>query len=223
MLNVKGVKVFFGGVPYINIEEFSFNTTKTYQIIGEEGSGKSLVFDFLSGIHRPDVGEIDYDGISLYDSGFMELSMLRKKLGVMFDVPGLLSNQTIYQNISLAIKSKNIITEKSLRLIIKEDYLRPFGLETALDVRPSEISNQQKKIVSFIRAIISKPDFLVFDNFTDFLIGGHRDIKIKFLKDLISQGVGGVFFCKESVQKNILEIDHTCYLKNGELNEHAAA
>ena len=139
-----------------------------------------MVFDFLSGIHRPDVGEIDYDGISLYDSGFMELSMLRKKLGVMFDVPGLLSNQTIYQNISLAIKSKNIITEKSLRLIIKEDYLRPFGLETALDVRPSEISNQQKKIVSFIRAIISKPDFLVFDNFTDFLIGGHRDIKLNF-------------------------------------------
>ena len=223
MLSIKGVQIIFNGEPFINIENFSFDTTKTYQVIGEEGSGKSLIFDFLSGIHRPDVGEIDFDGVSLYDSGFMELSMLRKKLGVMFDVPGLISNQTVYQNISLAIKSKNITTEKSLRLVIKEDYLAPFGLDLALDVRPSEISNQQQKIVSFIRAIISKPDFLVFDNFTDFLIGGHRDTKIEFLKNLVDEGVGGVFFCKEKVQNDLLEINHTCFLKNGELNEHAAA
>jgi ABC-type lipoprotein export system ATPase subunit len=218
MLNLENIKVIRNQKEVLSIHSIKFDFNKRYYIYGSPGAGKTTLFETIAGIDRPQTGDVLVEGVSLYNSGFMELSLLRKKMGVMFDLPGLISNQNILENINLAIESKKIIFERPVKDIILNDYLSFFYMEDILEMRPGLLSSEQKKIAAFIRAIIAKPSFLIFDGFTDFLNGTMKNIKIKFLDELYEKSVGGIFMGKDLKDLN-LSYDCCYELKNGELYE----
>ena len=218
MLNLENIKVIRNQKEVLNINSIKFDFSKRYYIYGSPGAGKTTLFETIAGIDRPHAGDVLVEGASLYNSGFMELSLLRKKMGVMFDLPGLISNQNILENIKLALDSKKITFQYPVKDIILNDYLSYFKMEDILEIRPGLRSSEQKKVAAFIRAIIAKPNFLVFDGFTDFLSGTMKNIKIKFLDELYEKSVGGIFMGKDF--ENVgLSYDRRYELKNGELHE----
>lgn len=218
MLKVENVKVHRNNKVVLDIDTMEFNLTKRYNIFGDTGVGKTTLFELLAGIEKPLNGDIILDEFSLYTSGFMDLSRLRKKFGVMFDIPGLISNQNIYENLKLALNSKNVIFDRTLKEVIVSDYLSLFKMNDFIDMRPGLLSIDQKRIISFIRAIIANPTFLLFDGFCDFLNGSFLDVKISMLEKLNQNGVGGIFFTKKK-NEGKLQYDHFFELKEGFLHE----
>ena len=218
MLEIKNVSVNRNSKEVLNIENFKFDFSKSYNIYGGTGEGKTTLLEVLVGVEKPASGDVLIDDLSLYDSGFMELSFLRKKLGVMFDLPGLISNQSLYENIKLAVNSKGMIFDRSLRDVISQEYFESFKLENSLDARPGSLSVDQKRVVSFVRAIIAGPSFLVFDSFCDFLSGSFEKEIILFLRSLKEKGVGGIFLTKKRDPVG-MGFDHYIELKRGSLYE----
>ena len=139
-------------------------------------------------------------------------------MGVMYDVPGLISNQNVYENIRLAVNSKKIQFEQSLKDVLFSKYLMPFDLCDHINSRPGVLSLDQKRMVSFIRAIICNPEFLIFDGFCEFVSGGYKNVIVKLLNELRDKCVGGVFFSKEKIDIDFC-FDSTLELKNGGLRE----
>ena len=218
MLKLTDVTVKKNGRKILDIKKETFDFSKRYAIYGHSGSGKTTLFELITGIQKPCKGDVEVNNSSLYDSDFIELSTLRKKMGVMFDLPGLISNQNVYENICLAVNSKKLRFKSSLKNILTDKYLTPFKLESVIELRPGLLTIEQKRIISFIRAIISKPEFLIFDGFSDFISGEHSEVVKKFLMESKEQNIGGIFFCKNKEYKNI-EFDNYFELKNGCLYE----
>lgn len=217
MLSISEVKIFRGEKKIIDIDHYQFDFSLTYQIIGETGEGKSTLFECLAGVDKPHYGDIVIDSLSLYDSGFMELSLLRKRLGIMFDLPGLLSNQSIYDNLKLAIDSRNIDLGHGPEAYLIENYLKFFKLENILGDRPGNLSHEQRKIIAFIRAIVTKPDFLIFDGFSEFFKGNFIEVYKEFLEKIKNNGVGGIFFASERMTN--FNFDKNLILKQGKIYE----
>ena len=218
MLSLDNILVLKGGVKVLNIKNSSFDFSKRYLIHGKTGSGKTTLFDLMSGVEKPVQGDVIVDDLSLYNSGFIELSLLRKKMGVMYDVPGLISNQNIYENIRLAVNSKKIQFDQSLKDVLFSKYLRRFDLCDHLNSRPGVLSLDQKRIVSFIRAVISQPEFLIFDGFSEFVLGPYKSIILNILDELKEKSVGGVFICRENFNIG-MKFDSVLELKDGDLYE----
>jgi len=218
MLKINDVLVLRNGKDVLDIKNIIFDLSKTYHIYGNTGAGKTTFFELVAGVEKPARGDVSVGDLSLYNSNFVDLSLLRKSFGVMFDVPGLISNQNVYENIKLAVESKKIKFDESLRKVIIESYLKNFEMERIIDERPGVLSTDQKKIAAFIRAIITNPKFLIFDGFTDFLSGPYRDKKIQLLNNMKNKKVGGLFLSKDK-QPSGIEFDYYFELKNGSIYE----
>ena len=218
MLKIIDVNVDRGGNCILQPSNHCFDFSKRYLFYGKMGAGKTTFFELVTGIEKPAVGDVLIDDISIYDSDFMDLSLSRKKLGVMFDLPGLISNQNVFENIRLAIDSKKIQFTKPLDEILIQKYLSVFNMEHVLYVRPGLLSIEQRRVVAFIRAIITNPKFLVLDGFSDFLNGPYSSAKIDFLDDLKRKSVGGLFFSKEKILDNMF-FDHCFEIRDGDFYE----
>lgn len=167
MLEVKKLKKKFGSNVVLN--DISFNVSKgdIISIVGPSGSGKSTLLRCLNLIEKPSSGDIIFEGISLIGKK-TDLSLLRQKMGMVFQQFNLFPHLTVIDNITLApikLKLMNEVTarEKALEL------LNTINLKDKAEHYPNELSGGQKQRVAIIRTLIMEPDIILFDEPTSAL------------------------------------------------------
>ena len=167
MLEVKKLKKKFGSNVVLN--DISFNVSKgdIISIVGPSGSGKSTLLRCLNLIEKPSSGDIIFEGISLIGKK-TDLSLLRQKMGMVFQQFNLFPHLTVIDNITLApvkLKLMNEVTARKKAL----ELLNTINLKDKAEHYPNELSGGQKQRAAIIRTLIMEPDIILFDEPTSAL------------------------------------------------------
>lgn len=162
MIEIKDVKKSFNGTEVLKGISAVFETGKTNLIIGQSGSGKTVLLKSLLGIHTPDSGIISFDGRILSDLSKDERRELRTEIGMVFQGSALFDSMTVEENVGFPLK---MFTKKTSRQIKERvnSVLERVNIVDANKKKPSEISGGMQKRVAIARAIVNNPKYLFCD------------------------------------------------------------
>ncbi len=162
MIEVKNVEKSFGDSKVLKGISTVFETGKTNLIIGQSGSGKTVLLKSLLGIHYPEVGTISFDGRIYSDLSPSEKRELRTEIGMVFQGSALFDSMTVEENVAFPLKmfTQNSKSEIQDRV---DFVLKRVNLVGAHKKLPSEISGGMQKRVAIARAIVNNPKYLFCD------------------------------------------------------------
>lgn len=136
---------------------------QTVAIIGESGCGKTMLLKSVVGLIAPTSGAMLYDGVDIHSLGDVELTKLRCKFGFVFQNAALFDSMTIGQNVAFPVVQHDLAKGHSVDRLVIEG-LAEVGLpEIVLHKRPSQLSGGMRKRVGIARALILKPDLMLYD------------------------------------------------------------
>lgn len=136
---------------------------KTTVILGPAGCGKSTLLKVAAGIVLPDSGRVMAKGKNLRTMSDRENLDFRKESGFIFQDSALWANHTVFQNLSLPLRyhfpamSEEEIAKRVAALVKQVSY------HDSLSRRPAEASSGERKIISFLRALVTDPSLLFMD------------------------------------------------------------
>ena len=162
MIEVKNISKWFDGVQVLHEITARFETGKTNLIIGQSGSGKTVLLKCLVGLLRPEEGEIYYDGRCLNTMNAEQRKELRMDIGMLFQGSALFDNETVLGNVMFPLKMFSPLSHKE-QLDRAHFCIERVGLKNADSKYPSEISGGMQKRVAIARAIALNPKYLFCD------------------------------------------------------------
>ena len=162
MIEVKNIEKSFGDHKVLKGVSTVFDTGKTNLIIGQSGSGKTVLLKSLLGIFTPDAGAIEFDGRVYQDLSSDEKRELRTEIGMVFQGGALFDSMTVSENVGFPLKmfTKHSKSENQDRV---DFVLKRVNLINAHHKLPSEISGGMQKRVAIARAIVNNPKYLFCD------------------------------------------------------------
>ncbi len=139
-----------------------FHTGKTNLIIGQSGSGKTVLMKCLVGLLRPEQGELLYDGRDIVKMNKKERKKLRTEMGMLFQSAALFDSMTVLENVMFPLDmfSNMTVRDRIRRAMFCLDRV---NLTDAKKKYPSEISGGMQKRVAIARAIALNPKYLFCD------------------------------------------------------------
>lgn len=146
----------------LHIEEGSI-----HGIIGTSGAGKSTLLRIMNVLERPDSGRVVVNGQELTSLGGRELREARRSIGMIFQLFQLVSNRTVWGNISMPLELAKV--PKAERANRVQEVLRFVGLEDKAKSYPAQLSGGQKQRVAIARALANSPTVLLCDEPTSSL------------------------------------------------------
>lgn len=162
MIEVKDLKKSFDGREVLKGLNLTFEEGKTNLIIGQSGSGKTVLLKNLVGLMRPTSGAILYDGRDLTRLSTHDMKSLRQEMGMIFQGSALFDAMTVFENVyfPLDMFSNMSKSEKKARAQFCLDRV---NLSNAGHLYPSEISGGMMKRAAIARAIALNPKYLYCD------------------------------------------------------------
>lgn len=162
MIEVKNITKSFDGKTILHDVSATFHTGKTNLIIGQSGSGKTVLVKSLVGLLRPEEGQILYDGRDLLKMDQNQVKALRKEIGMLFQGSALFDSETVLGNVMFPLTMFTQMTYGEMR-DRAEFCLERVNLQGADNKYPSEISGGMQKRVAIARAIALNPKYLFCD------------------------------------------------------------
>jgi len=162
MIEIKNIEKSFVESKVLKGVSTIFDTGKTNLIIGQSGSGKTVLLKSLLGIHSPEVGTISFDGRIYSDLSAEDKRELRTEIGMVFQGSALFDSMTVEENVGFPLKmftnnSKSEIQDR-VNFVLKR-----VNLIDANSKFPAEISGGMQKRVAIARAIVNNPKYLFCD------------------------------------------------------------
>lgn len=162
MIEVINVYKSFGDTQVLKNISTSFESGKMNLIIGQSGSGKTVLMKSIVGLFSIDKGNILYDGRDFANMTFKEKNIIRQELGMLFQGGALFDSFNVEENVMFPLNMFSDMTgeEKMDRINF---CLKRVNLENVNHLYPSEISGGMKKRVAIARAIAMNPRYLFCD------------------------------------------------------------
>ena len=139
-----------------------FPREKLTYILGSSGTGKSVTLKHILGLLFPDEGEVLVLGTNLAELNIHDLTLFREKFGMVFQSAALFDDMTIFENVAFPLREHTKFTETEIEHEVVK-ILEILGMQGPYDKYPSEISGGMRKRVGIARAIIRKPEILLYD------------------------------------------------------------
>lgn len=155
-------KSFDGQTHVLNRFTASFSDNAITTVLGPSGTGKSVLLKHIVGLLQPDIGEVSVFGQDIWRLSEAARYELRKRFGVLFQDGALFGSMNLYDNVAFPLRRHTDKSEAEIRDIVM-DHLREVGLEQAIHKAPNEISGGMRKRAGFARALVMRPDVVLFD------------------------------------------------------------
>lgn len=162
VVEFKDVSIGFDGHQVLNGVSFSVEHGETRIILGPAGGGKSVLMKLANGLMEPDSGEILIFGKNLRELSEREMFALRAHVGMVFQESALFDSLDVEDNVAYRLQEEHCPVEETRTRVVEA--LKFVELEQAIDKFPSELSGGMRRRVSIARAIVSRPDLILYDS-----------------------------------------------------------
>ena len=143
----------------VDLEIFS---GETIVLIGASGGGKSVILKHITGLMRPDSGRVIIGNQDISKINEKGLAVIRQKIGVLFQNGALFDSMSVGQNVAFPLRERG---EKNIKILTEKvtKALSLVGLEAHIDKMPTALSGGMRKRVALARAMIAKPQSILYD------------------------------------------------------------
>ncbi|MCM8773464.1 MAG: ATP-binding cassette domain-containing protein [Candidatus Omnitrophica bacterium] len=163
MIRVEAISKSFGDKKILDRVSFTINRGETFLIIGRSGAGKTVLLRSIVGLIKPDSGSIFIDGKDITKlEKKEELNKIRESIGIVFQGNALFDFLTVGENVGFVLLEKLCVPYEEIRESVRHT-LNLVGLSNIEDLYPYELSGGMKKRVAIARAIIYKPQIVIYD------------------------------------------------------------
>jgi phospholipid/cholesterol/gamma-HCH transport system ATP-binding protein len=168
--------------PVLQGVSFDLAPGTTKVVLGGSGSGKTTILRLILGLLKPDAGSIHVDGADVGHLDEEELRPVRLKIGMVFQEGALFDSLTVGENVAYRLVEDGDVGAKEIEARVRE-MLGFVGLERFYERMPSELSGGQRRRVAFARALVARPQIMLYDEATT----GLDPITSKTITDLIAK------------------------------------
>jgi len=162
LIEVKNISKSFNGVQILHDVSFKFETGKTNLIIGQSGSGKSVLTKCIVGLIQPEEGQILFDERDFVSLRRKEKKNIRKEIGMLFQGSALFDSLTVEENIMFPLTMFSKMSKEEMRE--RANFcLERVNIINKNKLFPSETSGGMQKRIAIARAIAMKPKYLFCD------------------------------------------------------------
>lgn len=190
-LEINNISKFFPGVVALNQISMNMEWSTIHGIAGENGSGKSTLLRIISGMEKPDQGEILYNGFSAKGSH----KLLRKDVAMVTQEPSLVNSLSVAENISIGQRKESgwLVNWKKYKQIAS-DYLEKLGvIGIDLNLNVEHLSPDKQQLILIARALASNPKILLLDEATSSLSEDQTLTLFSVLDELKANGLCIIF------------------------------
>ncbi len=216
MLEVRGISKRFGDV--VAVKDISFNLRKGHVlgVIGENGAGKSTTLKIITGLLKPDSGEVVYDSMSLFEN----LREIKKRIGYLPEYDALYDNLDAVSYLKMFAEIYGVDVDLAERRI--HDLLDSLNLPPDREI--GNFSKGMKRKLSIARTLVHDPDYLIYDEPTSGLDPATSLAVSEFIREQGEKGKAVVFsahnmFYIETACDYLLIIKGGEVLYSGTINE----
>ena len=162
VIELRNVHKRFGRLEVLCGVDLKLHAGQTTVVIGESGSGKSVLLKHIVGLLRPDAGEVHFKGTRVDRYGERKFAEIRRKFGFLFQGGALFDSMTASENVGFPLAEHTRKRQDEIARIATEK-LRMVGLEQMGPKKPAELSGGQRKRVALARAIALDPEVILYD------------------------------------------------------------
>ena len=162
MIEARNLKKSFGAQAVLDGVNLCIKEGESVVILGRSGGGKSVLLKHLVGLIKPDSGEIIIDGENIVGMNERRLIDVRHKFGMLFQGAALFDSMTVAENVGFALRREKNLTAPELNRRVSEalEMVELPGIEKK---KPSELSGGMRKRVGLARAIVYRPEIVLYD------------------------------------------------------------
>lgn len=162
IIELRNVTKRFGSLVVLDRASLSLHHGCTTVVIGESGTGKSVLLKHILGLLRPDSGEVYFAGQRVDRLRPKEWVAIRRRFGMLFQGAALFDSMSAAENVAFPILEHRNLSDVEARDIALEK-LRMVGLAEFADKKPAQLSGGQRKRVGLARAIALDPEVILYD------------------------------------------------------------
>jgi phospholipid/cholesterol/gamma-HCH transport system ATP-binding protein len=162
LLEVKDLHHAYGSRQVLKGINLTIPRGKIVGIMGASGCGKSTLLRHFTGQLRPSQGSVNFMGKVVHELSPNELYKLRLKMGMMFQVSGLFTDLSVYDNMAFPLRENTELPEEVIRDLVLMK-LQAVGLRNAHKLMPSQLSGGMERRVAMARATATDPALIIYD------------------------------------------------------------
>lgn len=184
-IRIQGLTKSFGAQKVLAGVDLEVPSGQITCVIGRSGTGKSVLLKILMGLLRPDGGSIVINGVDITKLGDRELLKVRNRFGMVFQNAALFDSMNVFENIAFPVREHERLKEADLKVRV-DAALASVGLLEHGHKNPHELSGGMRKRAAVARALVRKPEFLLYDEPTtglDPIMTAHVDELIRTTQD----------------------------------------
>lgn len=163
MIEIKNLHKNFRDKDVLRGVDLNIDSGETIAIIGKSGSGKSVLLKHIVGLLSPDEGYVKVEGQIINQMTTKELYSIRRKFGFLFQGAALFDSLTVGENVALPIVENDYNVDEGDVKKNVEEKLELVGLPGIQQLKPAELSGGMKKRVGLARALITNPNYILYD------------------------------------------------------------
>jgi phospholipid/cholesterol/gamma-HCH transport system ATP-binding protein len=162
IIHVHNLRRRFGRQTVLNGLSLEIYRGDMLAIIGRSGTGKSVLLKHIIGLLRPDSGQVLIAGEDIHRMRGQDLERLRKRIDMLFQGGALFDSLTVAENIAFPLREKTKMSRAEIQVAVTE-CLKDVGLNGIEQKFPAELSGGMRKRVALARALVQKPEIMLFD------------------------------------------------------------
>ncbi|MEM9020206.1 MAG: ABC transporter ATP-binding protein [Planctomycetota bacterium] len=162
VVSIRGIHKSFGELQVLAGVDLEFERGKITVILGPSGTGKSVLLKHMIGLLQPDQGEVYFNDTRVDTLGEKELVDVRRRVGYLFQLGALFDSMTIEENIAFPLV-EHTNDRPSQRAERVKQVLELVGLDGVQQKMPAELSGGQQRRVALARAVVLRPELVLYD------------------------------------------------------------
>jgi len=214
IVEIRDLHFSYEGRKILNGINLTIPRGKIVAVLGTGGSGKTTLLRLISGQLKPERGQILVDGEDVHALDRDGLYRLRRKMGVMFQVSGLFSDLTVFENIAFPMREHTDLPERMIRDLVLMK-LHAVGLRGTHEMMTRELSGGMERRVALARAIALDPMLMMYDE----PFAGLDPISLNVIAKLLRRlndalGISSIVVTYD-VSESLKVVDTVCFLSDG--------